>query len=39
MNELVGYTVTVGDVDIIVEIESDELKEKRIGEYAKDSAK
>ncbi len=39
MNELIGYTITIGDVAVMVEIESDELKEKRIGEYAKDSAK
>ena len=39
MNELIGYTITVGDLEVTVEIKSDELKEKRIGEYAKDSAK
>ena len=39
MNELIGYTITVGDVAVMVEIGSNELKEKRIGEYAKDSAK
>ena len=39
MNELIGYTVTVDDLAVTVVVESDELKEKRIGEYAKDSAK
>ena len=39
MNELIGYTITIGDVAVMVEIGSDELEEKRIGEYAKDSAK
>lgn len=39
MNELIGYTIIVGDEAFVIETESDELKEKRIGEYAKDSAK
>lgn len=39
MNELIGYTITIGDVAVMVETGSDELKAKRIGEYAKDSAK
>ncbi len=39
MNELIGYSITVGNLEVAVETESDELKEKRIGEYAKDSVK
>ena len=38
MDELTGYTIDTGSVVIEIELVNDELKEKRIGEYAKDSA-
>ena len=38
MNELTGYTLDTGSAIIEIELVNDDLKEKRIGEYAKGSA-